>query len=147
MTMRTLILLGSIIGVVGMAQGAEPYLPKSEKTFTRIDVNRDGKINAAEFTPIADRFFTIDTNRDGVVSTAEIDAPLQAALERKRNRILASLDKDRDGNITKPEIETYAKAMLAGADTDKSGEVTFDEAKLFKVAKWRATLTEPVLKR
>ena len=33
--------------------------------------------------------------------------------------------------------------MLNGADANKDGGVSFDEAKLFKFGKWRKTLGEP----
>jgi hypothetical protein len=48
-------------------------------------VNKDGKISLAEFTPVAEKsFLSIDMNKDEAVSAAEIDASLQAALERRR---------------------------------------------------------------
>ena len=84
-----------LVAVAGLAIAGEPYLPKAQKTFDRLDLNKDGKISLAEFTPVAEKgFLGIDVNKDEAVSTAEIDASLQAALERRRNRILANLDAD-----------------------------------------------------
>jgi Ca2+-binding EF-hand superfamily protein len=104
-------------------------------------LNRDGKISVAEFTPVAEkRFLGIDVNKDNAVSTAEIDASLQAALERRRNRILANLDADRNGSISRAELDGYIEAMVAGADADSDGGVSFSEARIFKIAKWRKAL-------
>jgi Ca2+-binding EF-hand superfamily protein len=135
------LLTTGLVAAGGLAMAAEPYLPKAQKTFERIDLNRDGKISVAEFTPVAEkRFLGIDVNKDNAVSTAEIDASLQAALERRRNRILANLDADRNGSISRAELDTYIEAMVAGADTDSDGGVSFSEARIFKIAKWRKAL-------
>jgi Ca2+-binding EF-hand superfamily protein len=135
------LLITGVAAAGGLAMAAEPYLPKAQKTFDRIDLNKDGKINLAEFTPVAEkRFLGIDVNKDNAVSTAEIDASLQAALERRRNRILANLDADRNGSISRAELDKYIEAMVAGADTDSDGGVSFSEARIFKIAKWRKAL-------
>ena len=135
------LLITGVAAAGGLAMAAEPYLPKAQKSFDRIDLNKDGKINLAEFTPVAEkRFLGIDVNKDNAVSTAEIDASLQAALERRRNRILANLDADRNGSISRAELDSYIEAMVAGADTDSDGGISFSEARIFKIGKWRKTL-------
>ena len=135
------LLITGVAAAGGLAMAAEPYLPKAQKSFDRIDLNKDGKINLAEFTPIAEkRFLGIDVNKDNAVSTAEIDASLQAALERRRNRILANLDSDKNGSISRTELDSYIEAMVAGADTDSDGGVSFSEARIFKIGKWRKAL-------
>jgi Ca2+-binding EF-hand superfamily protein len=135
------LLITGVAAAGGLAMAAEPYLPKAQKSFDRIDLNKDGKINLAEFTPVAEkRFLGFDVNKDNAVSTAEIDASLQAALERRRNRILANLDADKNGSISRTELDKYVEAMVAGADTDSDGGVSFSEARIFKIAKWRKAL-------
>lgn len=137
-------LTAGLVAVGGFAIASEPYLPRVQKVFDRLDINKDGKISLAEFTPIAEkRFLSVDVNKDDVVSAAEIDASLQAAMERRRNRILANMDADKNGSITRAELDTYVAAMVKGADTDNDGGVTFDEARIFKLAKWRKTLGQP----
>ncbi len=122
----------------GVAMAGEPYLPKAQKTFDKLDVDKNGKISLQEFIPVAERsFWKIDANRDNSVTTAEIDASLQAAMERRRNGILAKMDADKNGSITRGELDTYVEAMLMGADSDKDGAVSFSETKVFKIAKWR----------
>jgi len=133
-----------LVAVGGLALANEPYLPKAQKTFDRLDVNKDGKISLAEFTPVAEKkFLSIDMNKDEAVSAAEIDASLQAALERRRNRILANLDADKNGVISRAELDKYVEAMVTGADTDSDGGVSFAEARTFKIAKWRKALQLP----
>lgn len=135
------LLITGVAAAGGLAMAAEPYLPKSQKSFDRIDLNKDGKINLAEFTPVAEkRFLGIDVNKDNSVSTAEIDASLEAALERRRNRVLANLDADKNGAISRAELDSYVEAMVTGADTDSDGGVSFSEARIFKIAKWRKAL-------
>jgi Ca2+-binding EF-hand superfamily protein len=130
-----------LVAVGGLAIASEPYLPKAQKTFDRLDVNKDGKLSVAEFTPVAEKnFLSIDMNKDEAVSSAEIDASLQAALERRRNRILANLDTDKNGVISRSELDKYVEAMMTGADTDSDGGVSFAEARIFKIAKWRKAL-------
>jgi len=135
------LLITGVASVGGLAMAAEPYLPKAQKSFERVDLNKDGKINLAEFTPVAEkRFLGMDVNKDNALSIAEIDASLQAALERRRNRILANLDADKNGSISRAELNKYIEAMVAGADTDSDGGVSFSEARIFKIAKWRKAL-------
>lgn len=130
-----------LVAVGSLAIASEPYLPRAQKIFDRLDANKDGKISLAEFMPVAEkRFLSIDVNKDDAVSAAEIDSSLQAALERRRNRILANMDADKNGSITRAELDAYVAAMVKGADADNDGGVTFEEARIFKLAKWRKTL-------
>ena len=139
--LRVVFVTAGLVAVGGLAVASEPYLPKAQKTFDRLDLNKDGKISLAEFTPLAEkRFMSIDVNKDNAVSAAEIDASLQAALERRRNRILANLDADKNGAISHVELDKYVEAMVKGADTDSDGGVSFEEARIFKIEKWRKAL-------
>lgn len=127
--------------MAGAALAAEPYLPRIQRAFERVDADRDGKLTAAEFTLAASkRFMRDDANKDGAVSSAEIDAALLAAMQKRRDRMLASLDTDKNGSITQPELDAYVQAMLKAADADSDGSVTLAEARGFRLAKWRKTL-------
>jgi hypothetical protein len=58
------LLITGVAAAGSLAMAAEPYLPKAQKSFDRIDLNKDGKINLAEFTPVAEkRFLGIDVNK------------------------------------------------------------------------------------
>ncbi len=127
----------------GSAYAAEPYLPRAQKVFDRIDLNKDGKVDVKEFTPLAEkRFMKADENKDDAVSLAEIDGALKAAMERRRDRMMLNLDMDKNGSITRAELDKYVEALVKGADVNGDGGVTFEEARLFKVAKWRKTKGE-----
>ncbi len=132
-----------LAGLAGLATAAEPYLPRVQKAFDRIDANHDGKLTSAEFLPLAQkRFLRDDGNGDGAVSTAEIDQALKSAMERRRNRILATMDADKDGTISKTELDKFAEALVKGADTDADGGVTLAEVRGFRLAKWRKTMQD-----
>ena len=67
----------------------QPYLPKSPQSFTKVDVDANGKVTAAELTPRVEKGFDrMDVDRNGAVSTAEINDSLQKALERRRHVLL-----------------------------------------------------------
>ena len=52
----------------------------------------------------------------------------------------ASVTIDRNGSISRAELDGYIEAMVAGADADSDGGVSFSEARIFKIAKWRKAL-------
>ena len=83
----------------------------------------------------------VDANKDGQVSAAEIDAMLQKAMEKRRDRILKALDADANGMISKEELNRYVEALVKAADTDGNGGVSLDEARKFKLAKLRKLST------
>lgn len=127
--------------VGGTAFAAEPYLPRMQRLFDRMDADKDGKVTATELEPIAaKRFMRDDANGDGAVSSAEIDAALKAAMEKRRNRMLATMDANKDGSISKTELDTFVEAMVKSADSNADGGVSLDEARSFKLAKWRKSL-------
>ncbi len=79
--------------------------------------------------------------RQDLTQTIGALAPDDAAnLNKTGNRILANLDADRNGSISRAELDGYIEAMVAGADADSDGGVSFSEARIFKIAKWRKAL-------
>ena len=127
-----------LVLVCGTAFALEPYLPRSAKVFGRLDADGNGKITAAEVAPRAEkRLLAYDADKNGAVSAAEIDAMMQKALEKRRARIMQTLDANKDGAITEAELDKVVEAMLNGADTDKDGGVSLQEAQNFRVSTWR----------
>lgn len=122
----------------------EPYLPRGQKVFTKLDTDKNGKIVLAEISPVVTkRFMKYDGNGDSAISAAEIDKALMVALEKRRARMMTNMDADSNGAISKPELDKYISAMLNGADTDQDGGVSFAEVSAFKIAKWRKSRLEP----
>jgi Ca2+-binding EF-hand superfamily protein len=121
----------------------EPYFPRGEKAFQRLDANKDGRISTAEFAPVMDkRVATMDANGDKVLTAAEIDAALIKRVERRRVRIMQLLDANKDGSITEAELDGVVEDMFDKADADHNGGVDMVELRSFKRAKWRKALID-----
>jgi Ca2+-binding EF-hand superfamily protein len=135
-------ILAGLAVVPTAALAMEPYLPKSAKSFAKLDSDNNGKITMGELQPRAEqRFLKLDGDKNSEVSSAEIDAALNRALENRRNRVLKAMDADTSGSISKAELDQFISAMMNSADADKDGSVTFEEAKKYRVAKLRKPAT------
>ena len=111
-----------------LAFANEPFLPRSERSFARLDADSDGKVTVNEWKPKAERrFLRLDDDRDGTVTTAEIDAWLKRGIERRKERMLSRLDQNKDGSVTRGEVDAYVDALFNGADGDKDGGLTLAE--------------------
>jgi hypothetical protein len=138
----TLALVAGVAIAPAPGMAMEPYLPRTPKAFGKADADANGKVTAAEITPLAEkRFARLDADSNGAVSSAEIDAALQQALERRRGRILAKLDADKDGVISRAELDRSVEALVAAADGDRDGGVSLEEALNYRVAKLRKPAT------
>ena len=116
----------------------EPYFPRGERGFLRLDANKDGKLTVAEYGPLlAKRMAIMDANGDKSLSAAEIDAALAKRIEARRTRMMQLLDANHDGSITEPELSAVLEDMFDKADTDKNGGVDMAEIKTFKRGPWR----------
>lgn len=114
----------------------EPTMPRSPKTFAKLDTNSDGKVTVEEFLPKAKaRLLRLDGDKNGEVTAAEIDVVLMKALNKRRAQVMKTLDADGNGAITQAELDQYVELLLNAADTDDDGGVTLKEAKSFKIAK------------
>jgi Ca2+-binding EF-hand superfamily protein len=127
-----------LAGVAGTAIAAEPRLPRVQKFFERIDADKDGKVTLAEFAPVAEkRFLREDANKDGQITAAEIDEAMKRQMERRRDMMMAAMDTDKNGTISKLEFDQFLGALMKGADSNADGGVSLDEARMFKFGKWR----------
>lgn len=125
------------------AMANEPYFPRSEKRLQRLDANRDGKLTVEELAPvIRRRTAAVDSNGDRALTAAEIEAAMQKRIEKRRDRIMALMDADKDGTITEAEMDAVLADMFDKADTDDDGAVDLAEIQAFKRAQWRKGLLE-----
>ncbi|MFO1034534.1 MAG: EF-hand domain-containing protein [Hyphomicrobiales bacterium] len=130
--------LAGLTGFSAMALSAEPYFPRAQRSFDRVDANHDGKIEKGEFLPLASkRLARMDVNGDKAVSAAELQQRMEEALIKRRDRIMALMDANHDGSISESELDKLVEAMFNGADSDKDGGVTMAELKGFKTGQWR----------
>lgn len=124
---------------------------RAAQAFERMDLNRDGKIDAADRQARAKaRFDRTDANSDGAIDFAEYTAkrerPESVAAERRAPRAEhmghrgmrggmglrgpgREADADGDGVITRAEFEAALLARFDTADADNDGTVTAAERK------------------
>ncbi|MHC4959986.1 MAG: EF-hand domain-containing protein [Planctomycetota bacterium] len=106
--MRTIPLFLLVLGGLALGQGrgrGDPW-----ERMQRYDENKDGKVTKEEFGGPERMFDRLDANKDGVVTKAE------AKGMRRRggggtgtNRVLALLDTDRDGDVSRSEWDAFFK--------------------------------------
>lgn len=118
----------ALMGTAQLAFANEPFLPRTERSFQRLDADSDGKMTINEWKPKAEkRFLRLDDDMNGTVTTAEIDAWLKRGIDRRKERLLTRLDQNKDGSVTRDEVDAYIDALFNGADGDKDGGLTLAE--------------------
>lgn len=140
----TLLGLGSLAlasSITTATLANEPYFPRGEKAFQRLDINKDGRISTTEFAPVMDkRVAAMDSNGDKALTSAEIDAALIKRVERRRIRMMQLLDANKDGTISEAELDRVVDDMFDKADADHNGGVDLAEVRSFKRGPWRKAL-------
>ena len=140
-TFRTIILSGVVMtfAASAFAQTAapsQPQAPTAEEAakgergdhrkgmrLARLDANKDGAIDLAEFTNI-DRLKKADANGDGTLSRDEITAMVEKAkTERKVERATRRLDVNGDGTVTLTEVEKQKAKRFAVMDRNDDGKI------------------------
>ncbi|GAB4179605.1 MAG: hypothetical protein Fur0032_20330 [Terrimicrobiaceae bacterium] len=107
-----------------------------QKRFAQADINRDGKITRQEYgySMIEEAFARYDKNRNGSITLDEFVALGGSPASFRK------IDKNGNGVITLEEAKNAKIAMDAmtvafyGADTDKDGYVTLQEALAYREA-------------
>jgi Ca2+-binding EF-hand superfamily protein len=135
-----LLAVAALAGVAGGAvQAREPGMPRSERTFERLDANKDGELAVDELGSRSERrFMLLDADKDGKVTRAELEDWLNRLAARRIDRILEHMDANKDAAVSQDELHGYIASLVFAADTDKSGGVTLQEARDYHVAKRNA---------
>lgn len=124
--------------ITGAVLASEPFLPKKESGFKRIDTNSNGKIELAELGPVATkRLARLDVNGDNEVTADEINITLTNAIAKRRERMLQLMDQDKNGKVTQVELDKLVESMFNSADSDDDGALTIAETQAFKRGLWR----------
>jgi len=144
--------LGTSLGVAAPAFADAGGGPGS--LFKTADTNHDGVVDQAEFQASRDKWFAeLDTNHDGFITADELKAfgdkmhaewqqkhadagapqngtqpaPDASRGERMAQHILARVDTDKDGKISKAEFDTESTALFKRLDKNSDGKIAADE--------------------
>lgn len=102
-----------------------------EEWFVTTDLNKDGKIDRAEYQRrMVEVFYFADKNKDGVVTIEEI-----AAIETVDEVAFKKADKNGDGKLTLNEFVTYRVIQFDEADANHDGVLTLEEVESWDAAR------------
>ena len=123
------ILLTTGLATATVAQGTSARDDRRAEMFAMLDANEDGQISAEEFAARPDRFDRVDTNGDGRLTLAEITALGEDRAERRAERMMARLDTNGDGAVSRDEIEARRDParMFDRLDANDDGVVSEEE--------------------
>ena len=134
MKLSTLLLFGAGVAAgyfIGSAE-AEACADLPDASFEGMDLDRDGRISAAEHTAAARRMYaTMDRNADGKVSAAEMDAA-HGKLTGKKTRVgdlgsvekIRAIDQNGDRALSAAEHDAGAAMMFVRMDANKDGRLS-----------------------
>jgi Ca2+-binding EF-hand superfamily protein len=122
-------------GCMTAARAVTQRQPDPAKFLEGADTNGDGVITREEFKVARERAFTrLDRNGDGYIDKDDLSSRLAGrrnALERL-TQLVAQLDKDGDGRVSKTEFVEGPTPLFDRADTDHNGELSRDEVTAIK---------------
>jgi EF-hand domain pair len=120
---------GCMMAVRAVAQQRQPADPG--RIFDSADSNGDGIITREEFVAAGERAFArLDRNSDGYIDHGDMSGRL-AARQNARDRLadlVAQLDKDGDGRISRAEFMDARTVWFDRADTDHNRVLSREEA-------------------
>ncbi|MGD9670023.1 MAG: EF-hand domain-containing protein [Hyphomicrobiaceae bacterium] len=88
----------------------------------QLDADKDGVVTLDEFLkPRLERFAEIDKNSDGSLDAAELSARMMQNAGQRQRMMMARLDVDGDGKVTKDEFESAAHHGRRGMHRGRDG--------------------------
>ena len=144
--------LAMTAALLALGAASAQAAPHEHSAFvTDYDLDKDGKVTAAEFKTARDqRFAAMDADKDGVLTeaeyvgeyegrlTAQLAASKESAERKEEQRVrqmrqahvrFGVLDSNKDGKMTPAEFETSGVRAFAEQDGDGDGVVTAAEKK------------------
>ncbi len=89
----------------------------------KLDTNNDGTVTLDEFLkPATDRFAELDTSKDGMLEPAELTARMQERADQRARIMMARMDANGDGKVTKEEFENTSHRGWRGKHRGHHGE-------------------------
>ncbi len=81
----------------------------------QLDADNDGSVSLDEFMkPKLDRFAKFDQNADGTLNGAELTSKMQERSSHRARMMMARLDVDGDGKVSKDEFEAQGRHFMRG---------------------------------
>lgn len=106
--------------------------PREDPTWKQYDVNGDGKFTRTEF--LAARrlcFVRYDANEDAVLAPAEIRRRLPGRLAEGLGAVVARMDHDQDGDVSREEFDRDSDRLFQFLDTNGDGVIAGMELSAF----------------
>ncbi len=138
MNIRLSAALSAALVIAGISATAslarEPGMPRGERTFERLDKNKDGALAIEELqAKSVRRFMRLDRDKNDKVTRTELEDWLNRLARRRIDRILSRMDADNDTAVSRTELHGYIAGLFDIADADKSGGVTLRESRAYHV--------------
>jgi hypothetical protein len=138
-TVRNIAILAACVtlntGCMMAARAVTQRKPDPTKIFDAADTNGDGVITREEFHAARERAFAqLDRNSDGYIDKDDLSSRLagRRKAQERLTQLVAQLDKDGDGRVSKAEFVDGPTPLFDRADTDHNGELSRDEVAAIK---------------
>jgi Ca2+-binding EF-hand superfamily protein len=109
------------------------FAKDADKKHAKMDADGDGLVSRAEHTAGVQRMFAeMDTNQDGAVTAVELDAKKDKHGDKRRDEmsateVISMSDQNADGRLTAAEYTTSADSKFDKMDTNRDGSLSKDE--------------------
>jgi Ca2+-binding EF-hand superfamily protein len=140
----------ALMSCVAVTLAAPAFADAGRGLFKAADTNQDGVVDQTEFQASRDKWFAaLDADKDGFVTADEVKAfgaqmhakwaakhadaaqkaPDADRADRMAQHMLARIDTDKDGKISKAEIDAESAALFKRLDKNADGKIASDEVR------------------